>query len=100
MEIKERGARLEEFVRDQWHGSMQSLADRADLSVQAMYKWFRGDGEPSVALLRSLARALGVPQYQLVAVYEGEDVQLPQIEIPASGGRLVRISVVPDPIGS
>jgi transcriptional regulator with XRE-family HTH domain len=75
---------------------MQSLADKAGVSVQAIYKWFRGDGDPSIDLLRKLSRALGVPLYLLVAVYEAEDIHIPELEFPVSGGRVLRLSVHPD----
>lgn len=69
------GLRLERYIRSRWdreQGGIRALADQAGISSDALYKWFRGDAEPSLEALAGLARALGVSRYELVAVYDGE----------------------------
>lgn len=69
------GRRLEAYVRSRWDrdkGGIRGLADTAGISADALYKWFRGDSEPSLEALGQLASALGVKRHELVAVLDGE----------------------------
>ncbi len=44
----------------------RKLAESLDCDPQSIYRWERGDCEPSLATLRRLARALGVSAGELV----------------------------------
>ncbi len=69
------GMRLERYIRSRWEhepGGIRGLAEAAGVSSDALYKWFRGDSEPSLDALGRLARVLGVKRYEIVAVYDGD----------------------------
>ena len=69
------GMRLERFIRSRWEhepGGIRGLAEAAGVSSDALYKWFRGDSDPSLEALGRLAEVLGVKRYELVAVYDGD----------------------------
>lgn len=69
------GARFRRFMEDRMYaanGWQQELADRAGMSRAMLHRWFAGDAEPSMAALRRLAGAVGVPRFELVRVWDGD----------------------------
>lgn len=71
----EGGKRLERYVRARWdrdEGGMRGLTAAAGISSDALYRWFRGDAEPTLEALGQVARVLGVRRSVLVAVYDGD----------------------------
>jgi transcriptional regulator with XRE-family HTH domain len=69
------GRRLEAFVRSRWtrqQGGIQGLASAIGSSTETVYSWFRGDAEPSMAHLRTLAEKLGATRSELVAILDGD----------------------------
>lgn len=75
MDGTEGGQRLERFIRSRWareQGGLRGLAAQAGISSDSFYKWFRGESEPSLDGLGSVAAVLGVKRYELVAIYDGD----------------------------
>jgi transcriptional regulator with XRE-family HTH domain len=66
------GSRIQE-VREQCGLSVQELADRAGTTYQSIWRIERGAQlDPSVALMKGIARALGVGLDHLINMF-GED---------------------------
>jgi XRE family transcriptional regulator, master regulator for biofilm formation len=60
-------------LREQRGLSVQELADRAGTTYQSIWRIERGDQkDPSVALMKGIARALGVGVDHLISMF-GED---------------------------
>lgn len=75
MESAEAGQRLERFIRSRWdrdRGGLRGLSNEAGISTDSLYKWFRGESEPTLAGLQAVSKVLGVRPYELVAVYHGD----------------------------
>lgn len=71
----EGGKRLERYLKSKTsrdRGGLRGLAQEVGISTDSMYKWFRGETEPTLEPLGKLARVLGVTRSELVAVYDGE----------------------------
>jgi hypothetical protein len=69
------GRRLERYIKARWtrrNGGILGLANAIGSSTETIYAWFRGDNEPSMAHLRSVADNLGVRRAVLVAVLDGD----------------------------
>jgi transcriptional regulator with XRE-family HTH domain len=61
-------------LREQRGLTVQELADRADTTYQSIWRIERGDQkDPSVALVRGIARALGVGVDHLIAMFTDDD---------------------------
>lgn len=74
-DVNEPGRRLEGYVKEHWtrrDGGIRKLAARMGTSAETLYAWFRGETEPNLAHLRSLAELLEVSRADLVAVMDGE----------------------------
>lgn len=70
--------RLEPYVRARWtrhQGGVTGLAAATGLTRETLYSWFRGETEPSLANLRTLAAALGVRPWELVAALDGDEAE-------------------------
>jgi XRE family transcriptional regulator, regulator of sulfur utilization len=79
-------------LRQQRDVSLSALAEAADISKSTLFKLERGEGNPSIDTLWSLARALSVPLAVLFAEAEGAAVQLLHYEdAPLVGRRGTRI---------
>jgi XRE family transcriptional regulator of biofilm formation len=71
--IPKLGRRIQR-LREQRGLTVQELADRADTTYQSIWRIERGDQkDPSVALVRGIARALGVGVDHLIAMFTDED---------------------------
>ena len=67
------GKRIQE-LREQRRLSVQELADRADTTYQSIWRIERGEQkDPSVALMRGIARALGVGVDYLINMFGDQD---------------------------
>lgn len=69
------GRRLEAYVRSRWgreQGGIRALADAAGIGSDSLYKWFRGEAEPTLKGLGLLAGVLGIKRHELVAVLDGD----------------------------
>jgi DNA-binding phage protein len=93
---EENGKRLERYVHTRWdrdRGGMRGLAREAEISADALYKWFRGDAEPTLAGLGRLAAVLKVKRHELVAVYDGDSpiVDASALLDPEARGLLVEM---------
>lgn len=94
MDAAQRGQRLERYIRARWdrqQGGLRGLAAQAGVSSDSLYKWFRGESEPSLEGLGSVAAVLGVKRYELVAVYDGDkpSADLAALLDPELRGQLV-----------
>ena len=71
------GSRIQK-LREQRGLSVQELADRADTTYQSIWRIERGAQlDPSVALIKGIARALGVGVDHLISMFsEDKDSEL------------------------
>jgi XRE family transcriptional regulator, master regulator for biofilm formation len=71
------GARIQ-LLREQRGLSVQELAERADTTYQSIWRIERGEQkDPSIALVRGIARALGVGVDYLISMFnEDEESEL------------------------
>ena len=66
-------------LREKRRMSVQELADRADTTYQTIWRIERGDQlDPSVALTRNIARALGVGVDHLIDMFGEEPAPAPK----------------------
>lgn len=69
------GSRLRAYVDSHWdrkRGGIRGLADRLGTTAETMYEWFRGEREPSLAHLRTMAEAFGVTRAEIVAAMDDD----------------------------
>jgi transcriptional regulator with XRE-family HTH domain len=87
------GRRLEAFVRQHWTGSrgISGFCAEVGITREALYKWFRGDSQPSLEHLADMAPVLRVRRWEIVAAMDGDlDRQREQVaaEVDAAVGPL------------
>lgn len=76
---REAGKRLERYVKARWaevdgKRGMTGLIEASGINREVLYAWFRGDNEPTLGPLRTLATWLKVERAELVAVLDGYDM--------------------------
>jgi transcriptional regulator with XRE-family HTH domain len=79
-------------LREQSHHSMDSFSEFLGISKSQVYRWERGDSEPSAQLLADLARKLGVTADYLLGLVEMPHQMLTEEEL-TPGERKVLIAI-------
>jgi hypothetical protein len=80
------GRALERYVRVRWREvdgkrGIRGLCAATGLTPEVLYSWFRGDNEPSLGALRTLAGKLQVERAELVAILDGYDLRTQHVLI-------------------
>jgi XRE family transcriptional regulator, master regulator for biofilm formation len=73
-------------IREQKGLSLQEVADRAGTTYQSIWRIERGDQkDPSIALVRGIARALGVGVDHVIDMFreDTEEELVPSMAVPA-----------------
>lgn len=74
------GDRLRALIESRWPrkrtgargGGIRALCRAMGVSPETAYGWFRGDNDPSLGALASMAELLGVSRWEIVAAMDGE----------------------------
>jgi hypothetical protein len=70
------GDRLRAFVEARWsrrNGGIRGLCKRMQVAPETVYGWFRGDNDPSLGALATMASVLGVKRWEIVAAIDGDE---------------------------
>jgi transcriptional regulator with XRE-family HTH domain len=70
------GDRLRAFVEMRWsrkRGGIRGLCREMNVAPETAYGWFRGDNDPSLGALATMAAILGVKRWEIVAAIDGDE---------------------------
>jgi transcriptional regulator with XRE-family HTH domain len=80
------------LLRDQSHHSMDSFSEFLGISKSQIYRWERGESEPSAQLLADLSRKLGVTADYLLGLVDKPHQMLAEEEL-TPGERKVLMAI-------